>query len=130
VTAVLTGTRPRALALGRVAAVLTAASAVVHVLQATAASLAALVMALMAVACLPCAWHLWRSPTASVWALTALLDGTMLVLHLQLIAGTTGHPHHPGSAGGLMWAGLALAAASLSVSAVALTRRSASPPSR
>jgi hypothetical protein len=29
-----------------------------------------------------------------------------------------------------MWAGLALAAASLSVSAVALTRRSASAPSR
>jgi hypothetical protein len=81
-------------------------------------------MALMAVACLPCAWHLWRWPTASVWGLTALLDGTMLALHLQLVAG--GHAHHSTTAGGLMWAGLALAVGSLSVSAVALTRRTAS----
>jgi hypothetical protein len=123
VTAVLSGTRPGALALGRVAAALTAASAVVHVLQATATSLAALVMALMAVACLPCAWHLWRSPTASVWGLTALLDVTMLLLHLQLLADGTPQGHHAGSAGGLMWTGLALAAGSLSVSAVALIRR-------
>jgi hypothetical protein len=129
-TAVLPGTRPGALALGRVAAVLTAASAAVHVLLATATSLAALVMALMAAACLPCAWHLWRSPTTSTWRLTALLDVTMLLLHLQLLAGAGPHGHHAGSGGGLMWTGLALATASLSVSAVALVRRAASAPSR
>ena len=123
-TAVLSVTRPRALALGRVAAVLTGASAVVHVLQVTATSLAALVMALMAVACLPCAWHLWRSPTRSVWALTVLL------LHVQVATAPLGHVHSGGTAGGLMWTGLALAAGSLSVSAVVLARRAATAPSR
>ena len=130
-TAVLSGTRPRALALGRVAAVLTGASAVVHVLQVTATSLAALVMALMAVACLPCAWHLWRAPTRSVWALTVLLDVTMLLLHVQVAtAPSLGHVHAGGASAGLMWAGLALAAGSLSVGAVALARRAATAPSR
>ena len=130
-TAVLSGTRPRAPALGRVAAALTGASAVVHVLQVTATSLAALVMALMAVACLPCAWHLWRAPTRSVWALTVLLDVTMLLLHVQVATvPSLGHVHSGGTAGGLMWTGLALAAGSLSVSAVALARRAATAPSR
>jgi hypothetical protein len=133
VTAVLSGNRPGALALGRVAAALTAASAVVHVLQATATSLAALVMALMAVACLPCAWHLWRTPTVSVWGLTALLDLTMLLLHAQVMAEAGASTHAHGSDGGLMWTGLALAAGSLAISAVALTRRhrsaASAPPS-
>lgn len=120
-TAVLSAGRPRALALGRPAAALTGASAVAHVLQATTGSLAALVMAAMAVACGPCAWHLWRSPTASAWRLTALLDVTMLVLHVQPAA-AAGHVHDGSSAGGLMWTGLALVTASLALSAVALTR--------
>jgi hypothetical protein len=127
-TTALRSARPKALALGRAGAALTGASAVVHVLQATSSSLAGLVMALMALACLPCAWHLWRSPTAGVWKLTALLDVTMLLLHVQVMAGSastvpTAHLDHGGSPGGLMWTGLALAATSLSVCAVALTRR-------
>ena len=124
-TTALHAARPGAL--GRAGAVLTGTSAVVHVLQVSSTSLAGVVMALMALACLPCAWHLWRAPTASVWRLTALLDVAMLLLHAQVMAQAgpipVGHLHHGGSPGGLMWAGLALAAASLGVSAVALTRR-------
>lgn len=84
VTMVVVATRPRAMALGRVAAVLALGSAAVHLLLLDA-SLGSVVMVGMA-ACLPCAWHLWRSPTGSVWRLTAGVDAAMLVRHAQLRA--------------------------------------------
>ena len=125
-TAVLT-TRPRAVALGRVAAVLALASAAVHLLLLDASSLDSLVMVLMAAACLPCAWHLWRSPSASVWRVTALVDGAMLVLHAQMLGGSAGGSmasmHHADSPGGLMWLGLGLVGAQLALAGTATLRR-------
>jgi hypothetical protein len=124
-TAVLT-TRPRAAALGRVAAGLAVTSAVVHLLLVDG-SLGSVVMVLMAAACLPCAWHLWRSPTASVWGFTALVDGAMLVLHAQLLGGSGGHEQMAGmshSPSSLMWLGLGLVGTQLALAgAAALTRR-------
>ena len=112
--------RPGALALGRVAAVLVAISAVVHVLQADAASLAGLLMPVMALACLPCAWHLWRAPTAAVWGMTAALDVGMLLVHATLMAGGGMAMHHSTAAPGtLVWAGLVLAGAQLALATVA-----------
>jgi hypothetical protein len=126
VTAAIVTTRPRALALGRVAAVLALASAAVHLLLLDARSLGSVVMVLMAAVCLPCAWHLWRSPTGSVWRVTAMVDAAMLVLHLQML----GTPEHamPGmsAAGhpdGLMWLGLGLVTAQLAAAALAAVRR-------
>src|SRR5689334_9388540 len=84
---VSSSSRPRAFVLGRVAAPLMPASAVVHVLLLDAASLGSILMALMAAACLPCAWQLWRNATARAWRFVAAMEGTMLVLHLQMIDG-------------------------------------------
>ena len=109
--------------LGRLAAGLTAASAVVHLLLLDASSLGALAMAGMALACLPCAGHLWRSPTASVWGLTAALDAAMLGLHAQMLASASVHGHHGPSVGGLMWLGLGLVGAQLLVAGAAVLRR-------
>ena len=108
--------------LGRVGAALAVASAVVHVLQADASSLGSVVMLGMALACLPCAWHLWRSPTAAVWGMTAALDVAMLTVHAQLLAGASGHAHH-GGAGALMWPALALVGSQLVVAGIATFRR-------
>ena len=111
------------LGLGRVAAVLAVLSAGLHLLLLDAASLGSLVMGAMAAACLPCAWHLWRSPTASVWGATAAIDATMLVLHAQLLAGTSAHSHGAATDGSLMWLGLALVAVELGVAGAAALRR-------
>jgi hypothetical protein len=117
--------RPGALALGRAAAGLALVSAAVHLLLLDA-SLAAVVMLGMAGACLPCAWHLWRNPTGSVWRVTALVDAAMLVLHVQML-GTPQHamPGMPGAGGpgGLMWLGLGLVTAQLAAAGVAAVRR-------
>jgi hypothetical protein len=120
VTTALPVARPGALALGRVAAVLVATSAVVHVLQADAASLGGLLMPVLALACLPCAWHLWRAPTAAVWGMTAALDAGMLLVHATVMAGG-GTGMHDGAAGpgALVRAGLVLAGAQLALAAVA-----------
>jgi hypothetical protein len=126
VTTALVATRPGALALGRVAAVLALASALVHLLLLDTSSLDSLVMVLMAAACLPCAWHLWRSPSASVWRFTALVDGAMLVLHAQMLsAPSMDMPgmSHGGPAGGLMWLGLGLVGAQLALAGTAALRR-------
>ena len=112
--------RPGALPLGRVAAVLVAISAVVHVSQAGTASLGELLMPVMALACLPCAWHLWRSPTGAVWAMTAALDTGMLLVHATVMAGGGMAMHHSAAGPGtLVWAGLVLAGAQLALAAVA-----------
>jgi hypothetical protein len=128
----LVATRPRALALGRVAASLALASAVVHVLLLEAASLGSIVMVLMAGACLPCAWHLWHKPTAHVWRFVAVVDVTMLLLHLQMAIGARptelGGPHslhgmeNDGATGALMWFGVALTSVQL-ILATAASRR-------
>ena len=76
-TASAIAVRSGALALGRAAAVLALCSALVHLLLLDAGSLGSVVMVGMAAACLPCAWHLWRSPSASVWRVTALVDAAM-----------------------------------------------------
>jgi hypothetical protein len=126
VTTALVAIRPRAVALGRVAAVLALASALVHLLLLDASSLDSLVMVLMAAACLPCAWQLWRSPSASVWRFTALVDGAMLVLHAQMLSGSSMDMpgmSHEGPAGGLMWLGLALVGAQLALAGTAALRR-------
>jgi len=116
--------RPGALALGRAAAVLALCSAAVH-LRLLDASLGSVTMALMAAACLPCAWHLWRHPTGSVWRATALVDVAMLVLHAQLIGADDGMAGmHAGAApGGLMWLGLGLVSAQLALAGAAALRR-------
>jgi hypothetical protein len=119
VTTALPVARPGALALGRVAAALVAASGVVHVLQADTASLGGLLMPAMALACLPCAWHLWRAPTGSVWAMTAALDTGMLLLHATVMAGGGMHMAHHAGPGTLVWAGLVLACAQLALAGLA-----------
>jgi hypothetical protein len=75
----------RAPALGRAAAVLALGSAVLHLVLAVSGELSALAMAAMALVCVPCAAHLWRAPTASVWGLTALVDLGMLALHAPMV---------------------------------------------
>lgn len=119
--------------LGRAAAALALATAAVHLLLLRgSASTQALVMAAMALACLPCAWHLWRSPTVRVWAVTAALDAAMGGLHLRMLGGHDGaatggepmagmaHAHDAAATGsGLMWLALALVAAQLAVAATA-----------
>jgi hypothetical protein len=118
------GSRTFRAGLGRIAAVVALASAVVHVLSVTTSSLGSLAMAGMALACLPCAWHLWRAPTVSVWALTALLDLGMVALHAPMGVTASGHIH--GVAAGHvhgarpMWLALALVAGSLVLSTVAM----------
>jgi hypothetical protein len=105
--------------LGRAAAVLALTSAAVHLLVLDGSALGSLVMAVMALACLPCAWHLWRAPTAATWGLTAALDAGMLALHAQLMAApSSGHDtgHSPGR---LMWLGVCLLALQLAVAALA-----------
>ena len=116
-TTALPVARPGALAPGRVAAVLVLASAVVHVLQTDAGSLGGLLMPLMALACLPCAWHLWRAPTAAVWGTTAVLDTGMLLVHATLMAGGGAgmHSHTAGAGGVGAWAGPVLACAQLAL---------------
>ena len=111
---------------GRVAAGLAAGSAVVHLLQVDGAALGSLLMAAMAMACLPCAWHLWRAPTAAVWGLTAAADAGMLLLHAPLAAGGGMHEMHAAPTGGaLMWLGTALVAVQLALAGVAGIRGSA-----
>lgn len=72
-------------------------SAALHVVLAASGELDALAMAAMALVCLPCAVHLWRSPTAPVWGLTALVDLGMLALHVPMLAGSG--MHHGTAAG-------------------------------
>jgi hypothetical protein len=108
-------------ALARAAAVLAVASAGVHLLLVSSTSLATGVMAAMALACLPCAWHLWRSPTASVWAMTALVDAGMLAVHAPMLAAPA--HHGGGSATSLMWLGVGLVMAQLVLAAGAAVRR-------
>ena len=123
-TAVLGVSRPGALALGRAAAGLALASALVHLLLLDAGSLGSAVMVLMALACLPCAWHLWRSPSASVWRGTALVDAVMLVLHVQMLGGPTSHAaHHTVAPASLMWLGLGMVGGQLPLAAAAALRR-------
>ncbi|MCO7221569.1 hypothetical protein [Klenkia sp. PcliD-1-E] len=110
--------RPRAPALGRAAAVLALASAAVHLVLAASGELSAVAMAAMALVCLPCAVHLWRAPTASVWGLTALVDLGMLALHAPML---TGHGMHHGAGAGHV--ALGLVGAQLVLAAVALLRR-------
>ncbi|WP_147263007.1 hypothetical protein [Geodermatophilus sp. TF02-6] len=100
-------------AAGRVAAALALGSAAVHVASLHAASLGSLAAAGMALACLPCAWHLWRAPSRSVWATTVLLDLGMLAVH----APTTSSAGH----GTVPWPGLVLVTASLLLGLVVLT---------
>ncbi|MGY1690403.1 hypothetical protein [Geodermatophilus sp. SYSU D01105] len=109
----------RAPGLGRGAAGLALASLVVHLLLLDGSSLGSLAMVAMAAVCLPCAWHLWRSPSGSVWGLTAAVDAAMLALHGQMLA-EAGH-HHP--AGPLMWLGLVLVTAQLALAGAAALRR-------
>ena len=121
-TAVVTA-RPGALTLGRAAAGLALASAVVHLLLVDATSLGALVMAGMALACLPCAWHLRRSPTLTTWGLTAALDAAMLAVHAQMSAGTQHTDHAADASQPLVWLGFALITAQLAVAGAAALRR-------
>jgi hypothetical protein len=119
----------RAAALGRAAAGMALASAVIHVLLLDTTSLGSLVMVGAALACLPCAWHLWRRPTAAVWGTTAAVDGAMLLLHGQMVATSAGAAHAmPGMAHGtgptaLMWLGFGLVLSQLGCAGIAVLRR-------
>jgi hypothetical protein len=108
-------------ALARAAAVLAIASAGVHLLLVNSSSLGTAVMAAMALACLPCAWHLWRSPSGAVWAMTAGVDAGMLAVHAPMLA-TPSH-HGVGTPTSLMWLGVALVIAQLVLAAAAAVRR-------
>lgn len=119
--------------LGRVAAALAVAVAAVHLLLLdSGGTTEALVLAAMALACLPCAWHLWRSPTVRVWAVTAGVDAVMAVLHLRMMraqpaggdmAGMHVHDAASGGTSAVMWLALALVLTQLAVAAVAALRR-------
>jgi hypothetical protein len=114
----------RSLVLGRVAALAAVASAAVHLALLDASSLGSLLMLVMAAVCLPCAWHLWRSPTAAVWRITAAVDAVMLVGHAQMLAGGSAPPHvHAGPPGSLMWLGLGLVVVQLALAAATAVRR-------
>jgi hypothetical protein len=94
---------------------------VVHLLQVDGAALGSLLVAAMALACLPCAWHLWRSPTPGVWAMTAALDVGMLLVHAQMLSGAQTMPgmaHGTGSSP-LVAVGLAVVATQLVLAAAA-----------
>ena len=106
--------------LARTAAVLVAGSALVHVLLLSSSSLGTTAMAAMALACLPCAWHLWRSPTPAVWAMTATVDAGMLALHAPMLATPS---HHGDALTSLTWLGLGLVVAQLVLAAAAALRR-------
>ena len=121
-TASAIAVRSGALALGRAAAVLALCSALVHLLLLDAGSLGSVVMVGMAAACLPCAWPLWRSPTGSVWRVTAGVDAAMLVLHVQLL-GAGEHMHHGAAPSSLMWLGLTLVSGQLVLAGAAALRR-------
>jgi hypothetical protein len=113
---------PRAGALGRAAAGLAPASAAVHLLLLDASSLGSLLMVAMAAICLPCAWHLWRSPTAAVWGMTAAVDGVMLVAHAQMLGGAAHEMagmHASGTPTALMWLGLGLVVTQLALAGAA-----------
>lgn len=75
--------------------------------------------------CLPCAWHLRRPPTGSVWRFTALMDAPVLVLNAQLL-GESGHQHvnHAAGPNALMWLCLGLVGAQLALAGAAALRRS------
>jgi hypothetical protein len=120
-TAVPVGVDLTRTVLARIAAVLAVASAVVHLLLVNSSSLGTAVMAAMALACLPCAWHLWRSPSSAVWAMTAGVDAGMLAVHAPMLAG----PSHHGatSPASLMWLGVALVITQLALAAAATLRR-------
>jgi hypothetical protein len=107
---------------GRAAAGLAVASAAVHLLQVDGTALGSLLMAAMALACLPCAWHLWRAPTRSVWGLTAAADAGMLLLHATLMAGAHGM-HHAHTGSSPMWLGTALVGVQLALAGIAALRR-------
>ena len=108
------------LLLGRTAAVAAAGSAVAHLLLLDSSSLGSLAMIAMALICLPCAWHLWRFPTPAVWALTAAVDGTMLALHVPMLAGST---HQHGTTPQLLpWLALGLVVTQLALAAAAAVR--------
>ncbi len=112
---------PSARLLGRTAAVAAAGSAVAHLLLLDSSSLGSLAMIAMALSCLPCAWHLWRSPTSAVWALTATLDGAMLALHVPMLAGST---HQHGATPELLpWLALGLVVTQLALAGAAAIRR-------
>jgi hypothetical protein len=113
----------RAVALGRVAAVVAVASAAVHLALLDTSSLTSLLMLAMAAVCLPCAWHQWRSPTAAVWRMTAAIDAVMLVAHVQMLGGAGTGPHLHTGPHPLMWLGLGLVVAQLAVAGAALLRR-------
>jgi hypothetical protein len=110
----------------RAAALLAVASAGVHLAAVDAASLTSLAMAGMALACLPCAWHLWRAPTASVWGLTVVVDLGMLAVHAPMLAvagpSADGHVHTTAAHTGPMWAGVGLVTASLLLGLAVLAR--------
>jgi hypothetical protein len=108
-----------------VAAALALASAAVHLALLDATSLGSLLMVAMAAVCLPCAWHLWRSPTAPVWGMTAAVDGVMLVVHAQMLGGSHAMAgmHHSAAPSPLMWLGLGLVVSQLALAGTAALRR-------
>jgi hypothetical protein len=121
-----------ALLLGRSAAVLALGSAAVHLLLLDASSTGSLAMAGMALACLPCAWHLWRSPSPGVWAMTAAVDGGMALVHSQMLSSALGTAptmagmaatRHGGPAVAMMWLGLGLVCAQLALAGTATLQR-------
>lgn len=94
----------------RTAAVVAVASALCHLLMLGHGNILwGLLMAAMAVVCFPCAGHLWRRPTISLWVVLGLMNAAMVAVHAMLWRmGDGGHvhtasgeagPHAPGASG-------------------------------
>jgi hypothetical protein len=112
----------RAPELARTASVLGGASAVLHGLLLDPASLAALVSFVLGLACLPCAARLWRAPTAGAWRTAAVLDATMLVVHLTPQPGAHAM-HSAGASAQLAHLALGIVVVQLMLAGAAALRR-------
>jgi hypothetical protein len=116
---------------GRLAAGLALASASLHVLSVTMFSTGSFVMVAMALLCLPCAWHLWNSPTASVWLITALLDLGMLGVHAGMVLSVPDHgADHAAAADHVHWTEPACLALVLVVASLLLSLRALAAEAR
>jgi hypothetical protein len=110
--------RPALTWAGRTGACLAVASAAVHIAGVAGhGGVHTVLVAVMALGCLYCAWHLWRGPTSTGWALTAVMNVAMIAVHQNMSATGThlGHhgalsPIHPGAAMPGSTAAFALAA--------------------
>ncbi|CAH0152669.1 hypothetical protein CH278_06080 [Rhodococcus sp. 05-2254-5] len=89
--------RPARVWAGRAGSVLAVASAAVHTGGIAGHGIVhTSLLAVMALGCIYCAWHLWKRPTPTGWALTAIMNIAMIALH-QNMSSTGSHLGHHGA---------------------------------